>query len=105
MAVTITVDQRLDVTVESDTYPTVILGLVIADSSNTDDVYGLVQTEALTEAGIAIRPYGLVVIPNTVGTTQLTFVVENEVTHVRTTMAATAINSLVRGATVAVAGG
>ena len=105
MAVAITVDKRLDVTVGGDTYPTVILGLEAKDSSNPEDVYELVQTSALTAAGISVRPYGLVVIPNTVGTTQLTFVLKNPVTRVTTTMTATAINSLVRGATVAVAGG
>lgn len=105
MAVTITINKRLDVTVGGDTYPTVILGMSMADSSNPEDVYELVQTSALTEAGIAVRPYGYVVIPNTVGTTQLTFVLKNVVTGVLTTMTATAINSLTRGATVAVAGG
>ena len=101
MAVAITVDKRLDVTVENDTYPTVILGLDIKNSSNTTEVYELIQTSALTALGISVRPYGLVVIPNTLGSTELTFIVKNVVTDVTTTMTATAINSLVRGATVA----
>lgn len=105
MAVAITINKRLDVTVDSDTYPTVILGFDMIDSSNPEDVYELVQTEALTRAGIATRPYGMVVIPNTVGTTELTFVLKNAVTKETTTMAATAINSMVNGATIAVAGG
>lgn len=105
MAVAITINKRLDVTVDGDTYATVILGFDMKDSSNPEDVYELVETEALTRAGIATRPYGMVVIPNTVGTTQLTFVVRNVVTKVTTTMAATAINSMTNGATIAVAGG
>ena len=105
MAVTITIDKRLDVTVDGDTYPTVILTGIAKYTANPEDVYEFVQTQALTEAGIAVRPYGAIVIPNKVGTTQLTFVLRNAVTKATVTMAATAINSMVRGATIAVAGG
>lgn len=101
MALSITVDKRLDVAVDGDTYPTVILGLIAGDSSKPEDVYELVQTSALTEAGVAVRPYGLIVIPNKVSSTSLTFVCKNVVTHATTTMTAKTIAQLVQGATIA----
>lgn len=101
MALSITVDKRLDVAVDGDTYPTVILGLIAGDSSKPEDVYELVQTSALTEAGVAVRPYGLIVIPNKVSSTSLTFVCKNAVTHATTTMTAKTIAQLVQGATIA----
>lgn len=104
MAVSIYVNKRLDVTVGEDTYPTVILGFTMKNSSDLSEEYELVQTSALTSAGISTRPYGMVVIPNKVGTTELTFVLKNLKTKALITMTATAINSIVRGATIAVAG-
>lgn len=101
MALSITVDKRLDVAVDGDTYPTVILGLIAGDSSNPEDVYELVQTAALTEAGVAVRPYGLIVIPNKVSSTSLTFVCKDVVTHETTTMTAKTVAQLVQGATIA----
>ena len=101
MALSITVDKRLDVAVDGDTYPTVILGLIAGDNSNPEDVYELVQTAALTEAGVAVRPYGLIVIPNKVSSTSLTFVCKDVVTHETTTMTAKTVAQLVQGATIA----
>lgn len=105
MALTLKVDKRLDVAVDGDTYNTVILGLLAADSSDTTKVFELVQTQALTEAGIAVRPYGLVVVPNKVGTTALTFVVKDVVSGATSTMTATQLQNITIGATIAVAGG
>ena len=73
MAFSCIVKKRLDVDVESDTNPTVILALEAKDTEDSTKVYELQQTAGMTELGIAIRPYGLVVIPNRVATTQLTF--------------------------------
>ena len=67
------VKNRLDVEVESDTNPTVILALEAVDPVDSTKVYELQQTEEMTELGIAIRPYGLVVIPDSVVSTQLVF--------------------------------
>ena len=100
MALSITVDKRLDVAVGSDTYPTVILGLIAGDSSNPEDVYELVQTSALTEVGIAVRPYGLVVCPNKASSTSITFVCKNAVTHETTTMTATMQSQIVIGGSI-----
>ena len=102
MALTITVDKRLDVAVDGETYPTVILDLIPSDSAKPEDVYELVQTSALTTAGIAVRPYGLVVIPGKISSTSLTFVCRNVVTGVETTMTAKTIAQLVQGSTIAV---
>ena len=80
MAVSLTIDKRLDVAVEGDTYATVILGMIPADTADPKAVYEFVQTSALTEAGVAVRPYGLVVIPNKISTTLLSFDIKNVVT-------------------------
>lgn len=103
MALTITVDKRLDVAVDGETYPTVILGLIPGDSAKPEDVYELVQTSALAEAGIAVRPYGLVVIPGKISSTSVTLVCKNVVTGVETTMTAKTIAQLTQGSTIAVA--
>lgn len=100
MALSITVDSRLSVKLEGDTYPTVILGLIAKDSSNPEDVYELVQTSALTEAGISVRPYGLVVCPNKTATTSITFVCKNAVTHAETTMTATMLSQIIIGGSI-----
>ena len=73
MAFSCVVKKRLDVEVDGDTNPTVILALEAKDTTDSTKVYELLQTEGMTELGIAIRPYGLVVIPNKVDTTILTF--------------------------------
>jgi len=73
MAFSCIVKKRLDVEVESDTNPTVILALEAKDTEDNAKVYELQQTAGMTELGIAIRPYGLVVIPDRAATTQLTF--------------------------------
>ena len=101
MALSITVDKRLDVAVDGDTYATVILGLIAGDSSNPEDVYELVQTSAFTEAGVAVRPYGLIVIPNKVSSTSITFVCRNVVTGATTNMTAKTVAQLTQGATIA----
>lgn len=74
MAFSCVVKKRLDVEVESDTNPTVILALEAKDTVDSTKVYELQQTAGMTELGIAIRPYGLVVIPNRVASTQLVFI-------------------------------
>lgn len=73
MAFSCVVKKRLDVEVESDTNPTVILALEAVDTEDSTKVYELQQTAGMTELGIAIRPYGLVVIPDRTASTQLTF--------------------------------
>lgn len=103
MALTITVDKRLDVAVDGETNPTVILGLIARDDAKPEDVYELVQTSALTEAGIAVRPYGLVVIPGTM-VLAFDFVCKNVVSGVETRMQRTTKAELPQGATINVAG-
>ena len=73
MAFSCIVKKRLDVEVESDTNPTVILALEAVDTEDSTKVYELQQTAGMTELGIAIRPYGLVVIPDRAASTQLVF--------------------------------
>ena len=73
MAFSCIVKKRLDVEVESDTNPTVILALEAKDTEDSTKVYELQQTEGMTGLGIAIRPYGLVVIPNRTENTELVF--------------------------------
>lgn len=73
MAFSCVVKKRLDVEVENDTNPTVILALEAKDTADGTKVYELQQTEGMTGLGIAIRPYGLVVIPDRAASTQLTF--------------------------------
>ena len=103
MALTITVDKRLDVTVDGETNPTVILGLIPGDSTKPEDVYELVQTSELTQAGIAVRPYGLVVIPGRNAAFTLYFVCKNIITGATTRMAVKSISQLTQGSTIAVA--
>lgn len=73
MAFSCIVKKRLDVEVDSDTSPTVILALEAKDTEDSTKVYELQQTAGMTELGVAIRPYGLVVIQDRAASTQLVF--------------------------------
>lgn len=97
MAKQIYIDKSLNISGPGDQYPARVLGVIPSDTDDPSVVLELVQTAALTALGIAVRPYGMIVIPNMDQETQITLVTRNVVTGEETTYAANALSNIYEG--------
>ena len=103
MAKQIYVDKSLNISGPSDQYPARVLGVILSDADHPSVVLELIQTAALTALGIAVRPYGLIVIPHMSQETEITLVMRDVLTGEETTLPATALSNIYEGMTIAAA--
>ena len=100
-AITYTV-QSTDIDASGNTVLNLDITSITGGTALTFNNFGLVQTESAVEAGVAIQPYGSIIIPSTAtGTDSVTLEVTDGVTTMEITKTVTQLLALAPGSTLA----